>query len=83
MIRHTHIHRIVTQAEKEGFLEEPAFELGLAGLREGRGVPMGIKERHSWLMVHNKQRMGTGCRKMRVTDEAGDNRSNVECRHKV
>lgn len=43
MIRHTHIHRILTQAEKEGFLEEAAFELGLAGLREGRGGAHGDK----------------------------------------
>lgn len=41
MIRHTHVHRIPTQAEKEGFLEEAAFELGLAGLREGGGGPWG------------------------------------------
>lgn len=31
---HRRIHRILIQAEKEGFLEEAVFELGLAGLGE-------------------------------------------------
>lgn len=34
VIRHRHIHRILIQAEKEGFLEQAVFELGLAGLGE-------------------------------------------------
>lgn len=38
VIRHRHIHRILIQAEKEGFLEEAVFELGLAGLG-GAGCP--------------------------------------------
>lgn len=35
MIRHTHVHRILIQAEKKGFLEEAAFDPGLAGSGEG------------------------------------------------
>lgn len=41
MIRHIHMHRILVQAGEEGFLEEVASELGLAGLGAGRGESLG------------------------------------------
>lgn len=37
MIRPTHVHRILIQAEKEAFLEEAAFERSLADwVQKGR-----------------------------------------------
>lgn len=38
MIRYPHMHRILIQAKKGGFLEEALFELGLAGLGEERSM---------------------------------------------
>ena len=56
MTRHIHIHRILIQAEKEDFLEEVAFELGLAELREWGS--MRNRGRHSWLLVHTQAEEG-------------------------
>lgn len=53
MTRHIHIHRILIQAEKEDFLEEVAFELGLAELREWGS--MRNRGRRSWLLVHTSR----------------------------
>lgn len=75
MIRHIYSHRNLIQAEKEGFLEEAAFELGLAG--KGEAGSLGVRRRHSWLTVHNKQRRDPGGVKMRVRDETRGNRKNV------
>lgn len=81
MIRHIHIHRVLIQAEKEGFLEEAVFELHFAGWGEG-AVYEGWG-RHSWLMVHNKQKRDPGCMKMSVREEAGGGRTEAELSSEV